>query len=219
MSTSQALMASYFAIAEKSPEQQVLDLLLALGTQVVGADNGALLALKTNADGSQSLVFLLSSGDTSLHGKEVPLGQGITGMAAATREVQIGSPTYGGVHVAGADAPKYVMAAPMLMGDELIGVITAATFKEGKHFGRDDALLFMRIASVAALVIRQRRQLDAVEALQAAPDTDAPLREEERLERAVITSVGRLVRAAPDKLPEIAALVLAVEKVCGTASR
>src|SRR5262249_47219828 len=148
---------------------------------------------------------------------EVPIGQGVTGMAALTREVQIGTPSYGGIHIDRPEAPKWVMAAPMLVGDDLVGVLTAVTYRTDKRFSREDALLYAGVAWVAAVVVGQRREIDAVQSLHRSPEMDnlsTPLSEHEELERSIVTSVARLVKRSPDQLRPIASMLAAIEKLC-----
>jgi len=52
-----------------------------------------------------------------------------------------------------------VIAAPMLIGDTLIGVITCVSFKKGKRFGAGDARLYAGLASIAGVVVDQHRRL------------------------------------------------------------
>ncbi len=156
-------LATYLAIAPKSPEELVLRLLIELGAQVVNATEGSLLVYDPTAN---DLVFAMTVGGAdTLVGQRVPLDKGLTGLAAATREVQIGAPTFMGVkqgegHQAG---PSGVIAAPMLVADELVGVITAVTFEQGKRFSSKDGELYGRLAAVAGVVVQQRRQLKTIE--------------------------------------------------------
>ena len=159
-------LATYLAIAPKSPEEHVLRLLIELGAQVVSAQEGSLLVYDPEKN---DLVFAMTVGGAdTLVGQRVPLNKGLTGLAAATREVQIGAPTFMGVkqgeqHTKG---PSGVIAAPMLVADDLVGVITAVTFEPDKRFTSKDGDLYGRLAAVAGVVVQQRRQLKSIGDMQ-----------------------------------------------------
>ena len=118
---------------------------------------------------SSQLVFAMTVGrdgpEDALVGQKVPVGQGLVGLAAQTHEVQIGVPTF---HLpqdreqAGpSEEPRAEIAAPLIVNDTLIGVMTAVSFKADKRFSSADARLYARIAWVAGIVIDQRRRLAA----------------------------------------------------------
>ncbi len=199
-----AVLDTYLGIARESPEEKVLTLLIELGAQFVGAQEGSLLVVD---EATQELVFAMTVGRglaaQILVGQRVPLGQGLVGLAAQTHEVQIGAPTF---HMEPEQeqrpeegAPKAVIAAPLLVNDNLIGVITAVSFQEDKRFSSADALLYARLATVAALVIDQRRRLAALKALSAGGEVAGPVGEEERLNLKIVALVSRLVQAQPDR--------------------
>jgi GAF domain-containing protein len=171
------LVARYLGIAAESPEQAVLRVLVELSAQVVGASEGSLLVVDREQRPPRDLVFAMTVGsrasERALVGQRVPIGQGITGLAAVTQEVQIGAPLYDGVRQAEEGdvphgQPSSVIAAPMLAGDALVGVITAVSFDPARRFGAADAGLFARAASVAGVVVDQRRRIDSLEGARGA---------------------------------------------------
>jgi GAF domain-containing protein len=218
MSDPGAVLGTYLGISAASPEEQVLRLLIEMGAQFVGAEEGSLLVLD---EARNELVFAMTVGSSAsedaLIGQRVPLGRGIVGLAAQTHEVQIGAPTFrtdqSAERQAEGGGPKSVLAAPMLIADRLIGVITAVTFQGDKRFTSGDALLYGRIAAVAGVVVEQRRRLSAVEAAQRGEALPEPLGEEERLDREIVQTVTRLVRARPDEKPRIARLLSEIERL------
>lgn len=211
-----SVLNAYLGVATESSEEKVLRLLIELGAQFVDAQEGSLLVLD---EAAAELVFAMTIGsaasEKSLIGHRVPLGEGLVGLAAQTHEVQIGAPRFDVPEAAGGEAdkgkPKAVLAAPMLIGDRLIGVITAVSFDRDKRFSTDDAMLYGRIATVAGVVVEQRRKLAAVEALQRGEALPAAVSDEERADREIIDSVQRLVRIDPGKKPEVARLLAVVE--------
>ncbi len=203
------VLGAYIGISYKSPEEKVLRLLIELGAQVVGVQEGSLLVLDEKKD---ELVFAMTVGSSSsekeLVGQRVPLGEGIVGLAAQTHEVQIGAPTFDTEQT---QEPRAVIAAPMLVGDRLIGVITAVSFQPDKRFNSNDAMLYARIATVAGVVVEQRRRLSSVEVLQEGLASPKAISEDERLDQQIVGSVKRLVRSKPDAKARIAQVLADIE--------
>lgn len=200
-----AALATYLGIAPRSNEEDVLRLLIQLGAQVVGAEEGSLLVLDDDQD---SLVFAMVVGppdsQQALVGQRVPIGRGITGLAALTREVQIGAPTYTDVaqsRLRDAGEASGVLAAPMLAGEELVGVITAVTFVKDARFTPAHATLYGRIGAVAGVVVEQSRRLRALRG------GAAPSSAEQRIAEAVTRIGGR----DPLRLERVATLLDAID--------
>jgi len=207
------MLETYLGISHETPEGDVLRLLVELGAQFVGAREGSLLVLDEDKG---ELVFAMTVGDQAseerLRGKRVPLGEGITGLAAQTHEVQIGAATF---DVDQPAEPESVLAAPMLTGERLIGVITAVSFEADKRFTNDDAMLYGRVAAVAGLVVEQRRRLAVIEAMQEGAEPPAPVSEDERLDREIVETVMRIVRSKPQAKARIARMLSDIERLTG----
>jgi len=200
MTQSSDLLA-LLAIEPASAEERVLRVLIELGAQVVDASEGSLLVYDTSKN---DLVFAMTVGGPEvLIGQRLALGQGLTGLAAATREVQIGAPTFQGVKQA-STGPEAVIAAPMLVGDDLIGVITAVSFTKGKRFSGRDGDLYGRIAAVAGVVVDQRRRLNA-----AAGKVQEKVGSS--VELGVAASIARIAKVRPDALIRLATIVAEIE--------
>lgn len=203
----QSVLHTHLAVSRVSPEAAVLRLLVELGAQVVGASEGSLLVFDVASD---DLVFAITVGSSeeALVGTRVPLGQGLTGLAALTHEVQIGAPTYKLPSLEGEMAPnqpRAVMAAPMLADSTLVGVMTAVRF-HGSNFGAEDAQLYARLASVAALVVQQRHRILALE------------KPENALGEAHTTALGslnRIATARADAMCHVARVLAELEGLCG----
>jgi GAF domain-containing protein len=213
------VLGTYLGISSGAPEEMVLRLLIELGAQFAGAQEGSLLVVDAER---AELVFAMTIGsaasEQTLIGKRVPLGEGLVGLAAQTQEVQIGAPKFdvpGAADRKGAEgsAPKAVLAAPMLIGERLIGVITAVSFDPDKRFGSVDAKLYGRIATVAGVVVDQHRRLGAVEALQRNQPLPAAVSEDERLDFEIVGAIGRLVRLRPNAKPRVAQLLGLIESM------
>jgi hypothetical protein len=210
-------LETFLRIAPRSPQERTLRLLIELGAQVVGAAEGSLLTYDRRR---HDLVFALTVGDRlsqqQLKHKRVPIGEGITGLAALTREVQIGAPTWKGFAMAarGAgqkpragrgkhiDKSATVLAAPMLVEDQLIGVLTAVSFDRKHRFTRDNGVLYGRMAAVAALIVHQRALLEGGSARGRAPSS---------AEAEAIATIGRISLRRPAALRTVAEVLLKVE--------
>lgn len=212
-------LATCLSISPQSPEEAVLRLLIELGTQVVGAEEGSLLVLDEPAG---DLVFAMTVGsktsELALAGQRVPLGQGITGLAAATREVQLGAPTFSQVQQARergeSEGPQSVIAAPMIVGESVVGVITAVTFAQGKRFGSRDAELYGKLAAVAGVVVQQRLRLNALQGSGGEQASGLEAGNFPPLEASIVGSVMRIAQARPDALVQVAHLMETVEALC-----
>lgn len=141
-------------------------------------------------------------------------GKGITGLAAQMREVQIGAPAFKTRQVksrrGAPEEPQAVLAAPMLIADRPIGVLTAVSFEPGKKFTSKDATVYGRIAAVAGVVVHQSRQLLTMQALQSGQPLPRGIDREERLERELVSAVTRLTQARPQAKAQVARLLTAV---------
>lgn len=192
--------AKYIGIFTKTSVANIFRLLIDLGTRIIDADEGSLLVL---VEATDELEFVMTTGLESseevLMGQRVPLGKGITGLAALSQEVQIGPTEYGNIKQSterGKD-PKAVIAAPMLIGDELLGVITAVSFREGKQFTSRDAKIYAGFASIAAVVVEQQRAIEScITGTQALEATNGG----KGLEDSIIQALTRIVQTKPHAL-------------------
>jgi GAF domain-containing protein len=212
-------LITMLGMSQDGHEQKVMRLLLDLGIQSVSAEEGSLLVLDRETD---ELIFIMTVGnktsESQLFGQRVPAGKGLVGRAALTHEVQIGSPVYKDVKQASSiqndnNQPTAEIAAPMLIGDELTGVITAVSFKTEKRFTSADALLYGRIAAIAGVVVDQRRRLNALQAAHSSSFLTPPLTDRERSERKIMDVFNRIVSRDPSKLAAIAHLLEAAAEL------
>lgn len=215
MARTTAVLEAYLGISSQSQEEAILRLLIESGAQFVGAHEGSLLVLDEK---KKDLVFAMTIGNASsqsaLIGQRVPLGKGITGLAAQMREVQIGAPTFktrqARTRRGAVEEPQAVLAAPMLASDNLIGVLTAISFDPGKRFTSQDALLYGRLAAVAGVVVSQARRLRTIQALQSGQTPPRGINEEERVEHEIVSAVTRFTQSKPQAKARIARLLTAM---------
>jgi hypothetical protein len=186
--------------------------LLTLAVAAVNAQEGSLLIWDEEIN---ELRFVATVGnedsETALRGQRVPLGQGVTGLAAVTREVQVGAPTYKDIQQTErlAGGPEAVVAAPLLIGDRLLGVMTGVTFQLAQRFGREEATAYGQFAAVMAVLLEQGRRLVAV--VESEIGTGATPSGAIALEREVIERLARIVGNNADVLGPVARLCEAIE--------
>ena len=139
---------------------EALRVAMELGIHTVDAEEGSLLVLD---ESTRQLVFEMTAGDmlseSALRGQHVAVGQGLTGLAALTGEIQVGVPANGSVHHPehrDEQPPRYLIAAPMFAGKHLVGVLTAATYRSEQRFSSDQVRIFGRVAALAGIVVAER---------------------------------------------------------------
>ncbi len=170
--------------------------LVAAGLRVVDADQGSLLLAEPDG---KALRFLFvvdrdgaavpSGAASSLVGRTVPIGSGITGMAALTRDVQASSGA-GGIpfhRVRGDGAPHAVLAAPLLSGETLLGVLTAVRFDRRKPFSPEDARAYGIFSNLAAGILEDASRFPSSDSV---PDGTSRL----------LSDIATFVRDRPDRL-------------------
>lgn len=206
------LMRRFLGARPRTSEDQVLRLTVETGVRAVGGDEGSLVVFDPEAD---ELVFVMTYGDANsekeLIGKRIPIGRSLMGLAAETGEVQIGAPRYKDVEQTEAlDDVKAVIAAPMMVGDRLIGVITAISTRPGKRFTLEDGELYACLATIAALIVDQsltlRGGVETEDGVGAALVGDS-LRQE------VLARVGRLLQRDTNVVVQLARMLEAMEAV------
>jgi GAF domain-containing protein len=193
-------------------EVQALRRLLTLAIATVDAAEGSLLVWDEEIG---ELRFIATVGneasEAALMGQRVPLGKGITGLAAVTREVQVGAPTYRDIRQTErlSAGPEAVVAAPLVVADRLLGVITGVTFKPGQRFGRREAMAYGEYAAVMAVLLEQARRLAEVAALESGIDRMTP--GTATTEREIVERLARLVSNRGEVLGAVARLLEAIE--------
>ncbi|MGH7048636.1 MAG: GAF domain-containing protein [Stellaceae bacterium] len=201
-------------------EAQASRRLLTLAVAAIEADEGSLL-LWDEEIGELRFVATVGNAESeaALHGQRVPLGKGITGLAAATREVQIGAPTYKDIRQTErlSAGPEAVVAAPLIAADRVLGVMTGVSFRTGRRFGSREATVYGEHAAVMAALLDQARRLTAVAALNG---EDGPTAAgTAALERQIVERLARLVADRGEALGPLARLLEAIEALLARGRR
>jgi GAF domain-containing protein len=216
-------ISRYLSILPQTPEEKVLRLLIEVGREIVGAQEGSLPVFD---ESRQDLVFAMTAGNAdseiSLAGQRVPLGSGVTGLAALTHEVQAGAPTFDDIQQSerlnrgGPVQPSVVLAAPMLVNDVLVGVLTAISFEPGKHFSSRDLRFYASFAAIAGLVVQQRRTL-ALREIDSGLSLNASS-ESHKAEQTILATLHRLLDRGPESVVLIANILTSIERLIGPRS-
>jgi GAF domain-containing protein len=199
----------HFGILPESADADLLRLVLTTAVETIDADEGSLLL---RDDGTGDLRFAMTVGDPdrekTLIGERVPVGQGVVQLAAATQEVQIGAPTFRDIKQTERETggPEAVIAAPMISGSDVIGVLTAVTFKHGRRFGGTEAKLYGRLATVAAVLIEQHQRISGAEDRIAVQTTAMHPKHNKELNE-IDQALNRIASRHPQALSHIAAIV------------
>jgi transcriptional regulator with GAF, ATPase, and Fis domain len=204
------LLERYLGVLPRTGEEDVLRLIVETGARAVGADEGSLLIFDPE---SQELVFMMTYGgsEETLIGQRLPIGQGITGLAAASGEVQIGAPKYKDIKQSEVIGKiQSVIAAPMKLGDKLIGVVTAISTKPDKRFSMADGQLYACLSTVAALVVHQLERIRALEG-RAAPEAEPTALAVDPAQQEVMERISRLLQRDPQVVRQVATMLGAIE--------
>jgi signal transduction protein with GAF and PtsI domain len=201
-------------------EVQASRRLLSIAVDAIQAQEGSLLILDEEIN---ELRFVATAGNSAseaaLIGQRVPLGKGVTGLAAVTRGVQIGSPTYVDIHQTKrlAAGPEAIVAAPIVASERLLGVMTGVTFEVGRRFGTDEASVYGEYAAVMAALLEQGRRLNAAAGLESGAET--AMSGVAAIEREIVDRLARIVGDHPDVLGAVARLFEALESVIHARTR
>ncbi len=204
---------SLLGLQDEKNTQFVLEQLMQIGLEILNASQGSLLVVEPDRKKLRFAMVASKSGRASsrrqfasLVGKTVPIGEGITGMAALTHDIQTSTRAVEGekfFHVRGDGSPNAVLAAPMLIGESLIGVMTAVRFEKGRAFTSRECKTYGMFANVAAVVVEQQQRLASL--------SNAPMAlkqgSKERKECDLVRDVLACARARPDKIDTLHAIV------------
>ena len=187
---------------------ETLQLLIRIALRSIDADEGSLLLV---SEDRKNLVFTstVGKGQTNLTGTTIPIGFGITGMAALTQDVQIGSKAAQTMKsVPGDSDPNSVVAVPLVADDELIGVLTLVRLSRSEPFNLEDGELYLMLGAVAATVLHQQHLLDTT---SSACEIQT---EKELAKQKIMTEVSELIDRHPQAQEPLSAMIKSLSAVC-----
>lgn len=112
---------------------------------------------------SNMLVCRICQGPKDITGIRVPVGKGIVGHVAKTRQVEVTTDAkkspyhYPEVDEQTGFVTRSIISMPLLSKDEVLGVIQVINKKGGKTFTQDDVNLLQSLSSGAAIAIQNAR--------------------------------------------------------------
>lgn len=147
-----------------TPEKKkAIENLISLSLSVVRGSQGAFLSVDSASNRLSfeviavcpGLLPILGAISERLVGKSVPIGEGVTGRAAATREAQLATSADGAEfsRVDGDGRPNAVLAVPVIKGEDLLGVLTAVSFDKEHEFSSTAKGTYTVAAQIAAEII------------------------------------------------------------------
>jgi GAF domain-containing protein len=158
--TSFAGIAAFLALGEQA-DATLMTMVLQCAMYAVRAGGSGLTLFDR---GKNKLVFQAAVGDGAegIIGYEVPLEGSQHGLAFATGEIQSSTPIHTDVEKKTGTVFRNVLVAPLVVGEDVIGTISAVNKQDADHFSTDDMRTYQLFSELAAQVVRQKLREDAV---------------------------------------------------------
>lgn len=110
--------------------------------------------------GSQHLICKMSMGPKKILGMRVPMGHGIVGHVAQTRQIDVTEDVkqdkrhYSKIDEQSGFLTRSMVSVPLIAKNEVIGVIQVINKEGGKRFSQDDITLLQALSNGAAIAIQ-----------------------------------------------------------------
>lgn len=127
---------------------------------IIQAEAGSIFLLE---NGSDLLICRICQGPKNITGVRVPVGTGIVGHVAKTRQIDVTTDVkqdrrhYGQIDEQSGFKTKSMISLPLISKDEVLGVIQVINKKGGKSFSHDDVNLLQALSSGGALALQNAR--------------------------------------------------------------
>ncbi|NDJ52093.1 MAG: GAF domain-containing protein, partial [Chloroflexi bacterium] len=148
--------------------ESLLRRIMTSAVDILNAEAGSLFLIDENTG---ELVFRVVEGPAqNLVGKRIPPGSGIVGEAAAKKEPVISNQAaadprhFSDVDQATRFSTESLLAVPLILQDESIGVLEVINKKDGTPFVEDDISLLTTFSSQASIAIQNARLYQATDA-------------------------------------------------------
>lgn len=199
-----AAIAQFLRQSDETLDDLLLEI-VSLGVQLIAADEGSILLLKT--DGNRSYLEFAKmvaphEVQSQYLGKPVPLGEGQVGLAALTGEPQVGPTLY--KELQQARVPQEVMAVPLISGDETLGVLSAIRYESAGGFTQSEVDLYIKFTRISAQIIDYRQRQDALKAFLSGAAAEGPFNDagdssDDPIRKAAV-NLYKLSNGSPEKL-------------------
>jgi len=162
----QSLMEAVEEIDPKSEIMPLLDRILYNAMSVINASDGSLLVTD---DETGELVFVLAHGRVSMDelvGQRIPHGKGIAGWVAKNKKPTIVNNTraddrfYSRLDEKLSFETRSIVAAPIIGGSRVLGVIEVLNKRDGKPFNQTDQTLLQLLCRFAGEILNIMIQQD-----------------------------------------------------------
>ncbi len=166
-------LLSYLALGSDLEEDALLNMLLRCAMYSVGAGGAGLTLFDSKKN---VLVFRAALGDGAegIIGYELPLEDSRHGLAFLTGKVQSSTPTHDGAAVVTATEFRNVLVAPLFVGVDGVGTISAVNKKDADQFTAQDMEAYRLFADLAALVVQQKLREQLVSSMVAGHGGSVP---------------------------------------------
>ncbi len=200
-------VASFLQLSLGTDEDELINMVLHCAMHVTEAGGAGLTLFDHH---KKKLVFRAAIGDGAegVMGLEVPLEGSVHGLAFASGEVQSMTPMDRTADERAGVSFHSVLAAPLIVGQEAVGTMSAVNKRSGGHFTPGDMDAYRLFADLAAQVIRQRLREEALMKLirgERAPDPGSPeapvCSESDLLLLKIAENIGELSTGRDDLLP------------------
>ena len=124
---------------------------------VIRAEAGSIFLVEKSGD---SLACKLCQGPKNILGMRVPIGAGIVGHVAKTRQIDVTTDVqrderhYDQIDAQSGFVTKSMVSVPLISKGDVLGVIQVINKKSGQHFSKDDVNLLQALSSGGALAIQ-----------------------------------------------------------------
>lgn len=149
--------------------------IVGVAVEIIDAEEGSLLRLDPNTEELEFLHVLGPSAD-KLQGVRISMHQGITGLAASTGATQCAAPTNPSVDEETGFVTREILAAPMMVNDRVVGVLTAVNKKNEGRFSLRDIEVYTQFAGLCGSFLRHKEDENFIrrfcEALRDNADAD-----------------------------------------------
>lgn len=146
----------------------LLGRIMRAAVEMIGVEAGSLLLLDSE---TSELVFrMVDGGEPELIGTRLPLGVGIVSVAVETKQpvmvnnVRQDTRWYAGLETGKHFHTQALLAVPLLIQDQSIGVLELINRRDGAPFDEEDVALLTTFAAQAAIAIENARLYQATDA-------------------------------------------------------
>ncbi|MFN3603311.1 MAG: SpoIIE family protein phosphatase [Leptonema sp. (in: bacteria)] len=173
LQANQDLMKKLYSVLEVSNVinsskklEDMIQNVLKSATKVLRVQSGSVFLVDFNTG---ELVFDILSDNEKLKGIRIPKGKGIVGKCAETRQPMIVNDVrtdpdfYGVIDEISNIVTRNLMACPLVVNGEVIGVIEVINTIDRKDFSKEDMELFKSFSDSVAIAIQRRRLIDYIE--------------------------------------------------------